>query len=252
MEEPYYPLEEPLELLLSNKLLPDRLRKPRYPWKSGPPARPRVSRALTQSVPRRRPPTQSPGRHRRADWRPTQRRGTCQHNREKRGNGKLLKRPPRTSSCDVPRRKARGMKRSAEGSCNLDRTSRMVRLKLRLATAGNRGAPGERRSEPGTEKTPENQPMIRNRGAEGCKPQPGSYAKRIWRWGSGAARETDAIGGIPPSYGGSLPVNQRKRLVGERWAPTGHAWKRKEKKAAWANSLAVVSCVMMRKRRGYE
>ena len=34
------------------------------------------------------------------------------------------------------------MKRSAEGSCIFDRTSRMVRLKLRLLTAENRGAPG--------------------------------------------------------------------------------------------------------------
>ena len=50
--------------------------------------------------------------------------------------------PDSVSSCDAPVRKARELKRSAEGSCILDRTARMMRLKLRLSTAGNRGAPG--------------------------------------------------------------------------------------------------------------
>ena len=50
--------------------------------------------------------------------------------------------PDSFSSCDVPRRKAWGLNRPAEGSCIFDRTAHRVRLKLRLLAAENRGAPG--------------------------------------------------------------------------------------------------------------
>ena len=105
----------PSELPLANKPMPDRLRKPRYPWKSGPPARQGVSQAQAQSVPAPRHPTQSLGRRRKAVGRPAKNRGTCPHNREKQVDAKFPRWPRQTRESQTPSAPATSPYGSREG-----------------------------------------------------------------------------------------------------------------------------------------
>ena len=87
-------------------------------------------------------------------------RGTCQRIRGRHGARQTPEEaaagqgdPDSLSPREAPRRKACELKRAAWGSPILDSTARRVRLKLRLLTAENSGAPGETRRLMGGQKT---------------------------------------------------------------------------------------------------